>query len=220
MRKINITIIESNALFRNGLHHFLHGQNNNWSILSFESIVICSNEVLLNTDILFFDGQDDYSRRQILAVKRNFPKIKLIIFSNDVNLLDNYTFAQKHTIGPVLDKEIEPNKLLELLYRTIKRINLDIRDLEEPAIIKPKGNKKTSSFFSLRELSILNLISQGKTNREISVELEISHRTIEVHRRRMIERLGCANIIPVILYAIESREIKINIGKKFNLMGE
>src|SRR6185437_8911784 len=44
-----------------------------------------------------------------------------------------------------------------------------------------------------REREVLQLISNGQSNKEAGRELGISPRTIEVHRARVMEKLGAKN---------------------------
>lgn len=42
-----------------------------------------------------------------------------------------------------------------------------------------------------RELEVLRLVAVGRTNREIALELFLSHRTVEMHMRNVLSKLGC-----------------------------
>lgn len=44
-----------------------------------------------------------------------------------------------------------------------------------------------------RERQIAMLLTEGKTSKEIARDLEISHRTVESHRSRMIDKFGARN---------------------------
>ena len=46
---------------------------------------------------------------------------------------------------------------------------------------------------SPRELDVLALIVEGRTNREIASELFISEKTVSVHVSRILAKLGVAN---------------------------
>jgi DNA-binding NarL/FixJ family response regulator len=46
---------------------------------------------------------------------------------------------------------------------------------------------------TLREVDVLNLVGAGLTSREISVALEISHKTVENHKQRIFCKLGVQN---------------------------
>lgn len=54
-----------------------------------------------------------------------------------------------------------------------------------------------------REKEVLKLITQEHNNQEIADRLFISTRTVEVHKRNLIEKTGSKNIVGLVLYAIE-----------------
>ncbi|PZQ19241.1 MAG: DNA-binding response regulator [Ancylobacter novellus] len=59
-----------------------------------------------------------------------------------------------------------------------------------------------------REREVLGLISGGQSNKEAGRELGISPRTIEVHRARIMEKLGARNaadLVRIVLSASEGR---------------
>jgi len=57
------------------------------------------------------------------------------------------------------------------------------------------GSKKEySDILSLREIEILRLAAQHKSNIEIGEQLEISKNTVERHRKNMIARVGVTDM--------------------------
>ena len=64
--------------------------------------------------------------------------------------------------------------------------------------------------FSTRELDILRLVMKEYTCDEIAEELFISKRTVEAHRRRIIHKSGCRNMIGVVLQAIKYNVLSAN----------
>ena len=56
---------------------------------------------------------------------------------------------------------------------------------------------------SSRETEVLYLIIKEKTNQEIADELFISPRTVDAHKRNLLEKTGSKNIAGLVLYAIE-----------------
>ena len=54
---------------------------------------------------------------------------------------------------------------------------------------------------SPREREVLRLLALGHTNREIGLVLEISVRTVETHRTRMMRKLGAENRADLVGYA-------------------
>lgn len=57
---------------------------------------------------------------------------------------------------------------------------------------------------SHRELEIMKLTSSGLSSKEIGVELNISHRTVETHRNNIIKKLGVKNVAGLIKVAVKS----------------
>jgi DNA-binding CsgD family transcriptional regulator len=71
---------------------------------------------------------------------------------------------------------------------------------------------------SRREHQVLNAITAGKSSKAMAHELGISVRTIEVHRARMLQRLGVPNIAKAIRLAIMAElgttDVKILGGRR------
>lgn len=59
-----------------------------------------------------------------------------------------------------------------------------------------------TNLLSERERQVLELIALGHTQREIAQRLFISVKTIETHRARMAEKLGCHSRAELVTYAI------------------
>ena len=58
--------------------------------------------------------------------------------------------------------------------------------------------KQKMMTLSPREHQVLCLLTQGKTNKQISENLFLSLRTIEVHRAKMMKKLGVSNIAELV----------------------
>ncbi|PIB35478.1 DNA-binding response regulator [Reichenbachiella sp. 5M10] len=54
-----------------------------------------------------------------------------------------------------------------------------------------------------REQEVLHLICKEYTNAEISEELFIGMRTVDAHKRNLLEKTGCKNVAGLVVYAIE-----------------
>jgi DNA-binding NarL/FixJ family response regulator len=54
-----------------------------------------------------------------------------------------------------------------------------------------------------RELEVLHLVSVGRTNREIARELFLSPRTIDMHVRNVLTKLGCRSRTEATRRAVE-----------------
>lgn len=58
-----------------------------------------------------------------------------------------------------------------------------------------------------RQREILQLIAEGATTKEIAQQLDISAKTVEMHRAQLMERLDIHDVAGLVRYAIRSRLI-------------
>lgn len=74
--------------------------------------------------------------------------------------------------------------------------------LKGTSVHQPKGFALKS--LSKRETAVLRLIADGKTSREIGLELHIATSTVDVHRRNIMAKLELHNVVELTKYAINS----------------
>jgi DNA-binding NarL/FixJ family response regulator len=65
-----------------------------------------------------------------------------------------------------------------------------------------------------RQRDILRLVALGHTNREIATLLEISVRTVEVHRFNLMRRLEVRNVAQLLRRALQMGLLSKNFGAK------
>ncbi|MEA5040722.1 MAG: response regulator transcription factor [Clostridiaceae bacterium] len=66
----------------------------------------------------------------------------------------------------------------------------------------------TSEAVSVREREVLQLLAEGKANREIAEALNLSIKTVETHRANIMHKLGLHNIADLVLYAVRNHLIE------------
>lgn len=77
--------------------------------------------------------------------------------------------------------------------------------LERPATLK--GER--SSGLSARELQVLQLIVDGKSNKEIAAQLHVSVNTVAVHRANIMDTLGIHKTAELVVYAIRNGLVNV-----------
>ncbi len=70
---------------------------------------------------------------------------------------------------------------------------------------RPRGDATSSHPVTPRQKEILRLVAQGLTNREIASQLDISIRTVEVHRFNLMRRLRVRNVAQLLRQALVMR---------------
>jgi DNA-binding NarL/FixJ family response regulator len=59
-----------------------------------------------------------------------------------------------------------------------------------------------------REREIIQLLSEGKSNKEVAATLDISTRTVETHRATIMHKLGISSISELVRYAIRNKMVE------------
>ncbi len=73
---------------------------------------------------------------------------------------------------------------------------------------------KPSLHITPRQREILRLVALGHTNREIAASLDISVRTVEVHRFNLMRRLNVRNVAQLLRQALQQNLLPRNFGNK------
>jgi|SRR5271165_828683 len=80
----------------------------------------------------------------------------------------------------------------------------------DPAVEKPAALKgERSAALTPRELEILQLIVEGKSNKEIADQLKLSANTVAVHRANIMDALGIHKTAELVVYAIRNGLVNI-----------
>jgi two-component system, NarL family, response regulator NreC len=69
-------------------------------------------------------------------------------------------------------------------------------------VLKQKGAVDSYDLLTSREREILQLLAEGKANKEVATALNISPYTVETHRRHILEKLNLHNPAELTLYAV------------------
>ncbi|HLW76606.1 MAG TPA: response regulator transcription factor [Bryobacteraceae bacterium] len=73
--------------------------------------------------------------------------------------------------------------------------------------IRTRGVEDSYDLLTSREREILQLIAEGKANKQIAGQLNLSLHTVETHRRNLQEKLNLHSVAELILYAVRKRVI-------------
>lgn len=80
----------------------------------------------------------------------------------------------------------------------------------DPQLARPaalKGERKGG--LSARELEVLQLIVDGKSNKEIAAQLHVSVNTVAVHRANIMDTLGIHKTAELVVYAIRNGLVNV-----------
>jgi two-component system, NarL family, response regulator DegU len=224
METLKLAVVDDHTLFRQGLIQILK-KNSSYEI----SIDAASGEDFINSlvednlpDIVLLDlNMKGMSGQDVCNVLKNdFPQIKIIILS--MNYSHEYIRELiKMGANGYLPKDIDQQKLVEAITQVYTKghyMDDEIAEaLREGLHIKEVKNLKKSHFiekeninFTEREMEVLKLICKGLNNNQIGDELFISYRTVEGHRKNLLQKSGVSNSVSLVMFAVKHGLIEID----------
>ena len=66
----------------------------------------------------------------------------------------------------------------------------------------PRTQHSSSHLLTAKEREVLQLLTEGKTTKEVAFNLEVSVKTVETHRQQIMKKLGLHSIAQLTKYAI------------------
>ncbi|KXX71383.1 response regulator transcription factor [Flammeovirga sp. SJP92] len=209
---IKLILVDDHIMIREGLKSFLHqdqflivGEANNGQ----EALeLLKENEVnVVVTDIMMpeMDGIE-LSK----AITREYPDVQVLALTM---MNENYNIKKMLSAGAkgYVLKDCTQDDLRNAIktvaqgkpFYSSEVTNIIMEGLSSI----PSSKKRVSSEIPLtgREKEILHLICKEYSNQEIANELFISTRTVETHKRNLLEKTGVKNVAGLVLYAIERK---------------
>ena len=108
-----------------------------------------------------------------------------------------------------LSKNVELEELIFAIHTVLKgkryfasELGISILEKYHKQLVGFSKETNQQLSFSEREMSVLGLIAEGKTNQEIADDLFLSRRTVEGIRQTILDRTGVKNTAALIKYAI------------------
>jgi FixJ family two-component response regulator len=89
-----------------------------------------------------------------------------------------------------------------VLEQLLESINRSLHNLSSTTEITEKNQKL--SLLTPREKEVFDVLALGKNHREIGELLKISPRTVEVHKARVLEKLGIKSLADILRIAIKT----------------
>lgn len=224
---IKIAITDDHTLFRKSLKLLINDFKN------MEVVIEASNGIELleklkttTIDILLLDLQmpimDGFETAK--KVKQKYPNIKILILTlmNDIETIANVLQLDVHGF---FTKNTPPNELQQAIWN-MKDDGFHIEQSLQALMIEATENSKLylpetsiNPDFTEAELNIIKYTAQGLRAKEIANKLNISNRTVEVHKHNILRKNGFDSMITVIAYCyhhkiINTADILSKINKK------
>ena len=214
IKKINIAIAEDHDLMRQGMIALLKEEEGinilfdvgNGRLLLDKLNVSQPDIILLDIAMPEMDGKEAME-----IICKLYPKIKVIIISTHYNDTHISEMIMKGASG-FLPKACDIEKVVDAIYSVYDTGFYFDNKVSKSLVQKLQSTHNINSFISdnslsEREVSILKLICQEKSNQEISDLVFLSKRTVEWHKNNILAKTKSKNIVGLVKYAIRHKII-------------
>ena len=141
-------------------------------------------------------------------IRKHIPGTRVLFLSahsddayvDQVAVLGGMGFLHKATSSENLATAIrEVEKGNSFFSRSISK---RMRDGSGKRLERGGRSKKKSNQLSSREVEVLQLIAEGKPNKQVAAELGVSFKTVDKHRQNLMSKLDIHDIAGLTRYAI------------------
>ena len=210
MEKIKLLLADDHSIIRDGIKAMLK----NYAEIKVVAEVSSGNELVeyLNNnptsiDIVLTDismpDMNGIEATKIIVEK--FPQIKVLALTMHLEdaYITNMIKAGAH--GYIL-KNSNINELI-LAIKTVYNSQKYYANEVSVSLINNMMNKEQlpNTELSTREIEVLSCIADGNTNKEAGEKLFISPRTVETHRRNLMDKLNLKNTAEIVRYALKNK---------------
>jgi len=218
--KIKILIADNSFLIREGLRSIITSTADFKLVGEAEKAEDLADKLLLNgPHILVIDYNSPYfSIDDVLLTSQKFPEIKILAITNPQNRIVISKAIENGVVSHLL-KDCGKDEIIEAIHSTAKGEKFFCGTILDTVLkeTSPLGITKSGEGVSCdgiklspREVEIIQLVSEGMSNKEIAERLFLSVHTVTTHRKNIMSKLGINNTAGLVMFAIRQNLIEPN----------
>ncbi len=210
---IDIMLIDDHDIVRRGLRSLIES-NSGWRV-SCEAATGREALALLKTchaDVVVTDlGLPELNGLMLVRkIRRMVPAPEVVVFSmyeteflvREVIAMGARGYVLKSDAARHLTEAIEA--AVEGKPYVSPTIAVKIRDILADHADHQIGPGPAGRPLTFRQQEIIQLLAEGKSNKEIAIALSISVKTVETHRSAIMRNLGLNSIVDLVRYAVQN----------------
>jgi two-component system response regulator NreC len=216
MQTVSILIADDHAVLRRGLRALLETQPN-WKVVGEacngreaveKAAALCPQVVILDIGMPKLNGLD--AAAQIFKAN---PKVRVLMLTMHAAETLIQQTLKAGASGYVLKSDAERDLITAVdallhnkMFFTSAASTVVLEHLREGQ--KKKGPHPSGERLSVREREVVQLLAEGKSNKEIGAVLNISKRTVDHHRARIMDKLKVQSVGELVLYAVRNKIVE------------
>lgn len=137
------------------------------------------------------------------TIKKEYPGIRILIYSCHPEEMYALSAIKAGAAG-YISKTTRTDKLETAIYQVARGgiyLNQNITQRINSGISQGKNLVARFKRLSTRETEVLNLISNGKRNKDIAEALSINEKTVSTYKTRLLKKLRVDNVADLITQA-------------------
>ncbi|MGL6106248.1 response regulator transcription factor [Romboutsia sp.] len=201
---MNILIVSGSFIFREALYNLFSSKFKDYNIQSIESVTSLSNMDLFEIDCIIAETNDECIE-ELLSLKMEYKNIKIIA----LDLIKKQEIFKKLIKAGIEGYILDMSDKDEFIYKvsTVLR-GKKYYDADLVNVVLSDNVKMDIEELTNRELEVLEQVSEGLSNKEISNQLYISEYTVKKHISSILAKLDFRSRKDIIIYAKESNFCK------------
>jgi DNA-binding NarL/FixJ family response regulator len=210
-KKIQLLVADDHAILRDGIVSLLKSEQG-FQITciaggGYEVLELISKHPV---DVCLLDinmpGLDGIETAKLIRQRK--PDIKIIMLTtyNDREIISELVHIG---VAGYLLKNSDKQELVEAIHKVMKGRHYFSEEVEN-IILEGLTEKQTTEVSPLteRELEVVQLLAKEYTNDKIANELHISYRTVETHRKNIMQKTKASNLAGLIKFAYSKGLLK------------
>lgn len=208
--RIRVLLVEDHALVRAGIRSLLQNLEGIEVVAEAGTGREASRLVELHQpDVVLMDIvlPDTNGLEVAAAVVKRFPQTRVIILSMHSN--EEYVWQALHAGAAGYLLKNSSTSELEVAIQAVSRGESYLSPPVSTHLVhdftrRARGEPSSLESLTPRQREILALVARGYSTQQIAQELSVSPKTVETHRRQLMQRLDIYDIASLVRYAIHA----------------
>lgn len=199
---IKIVVIDKHPVIRVAFDLFFKEDSNITLVKTLQDAsdafdYLASNEV--DVVITEIDLPDLNGITALRAIKKSYENTQVIMFSSQPEEIYAISTLKAGASG-YINKGADLNIVKDAILKVNRGETYLSDSIAKHLIYDDTRNLLSSKFkkLSSREIEVLKLLSQGRKNKEIASELEISEKTVSTYKTRLYKKMEVTNLVDLI----------------------
>ncbi len=196
---IEVAVITEHTLTREGIRSFFVGSRYKirHEVSSISKAIELADE---HCDLIFVGSRlDEEMVLPLKALRQVYPHSRIVFYAQRVQLARSLLID---SFGGSLDGCLLSDSSLEVLHQSLDLVmmgenvfpfSLLLTTFPSEGDVAEGAHASNGPMFSDRERQVLSFLRDGRSNKFIARELQLSEATIKVHIKTLLRKIGCTN---------------------------